>query len=160
MRYSHIAPALGLFGILLAAGCQPVTPAVDLAAEEQAVRTVLDNYVTSVENEDMTLYAQVMAHDASMVNFGAFGDPIVGWDAVQEVIEGQNAALDSIQIDPSQVAVHVSPDGDRAWATSLWRFQAEMGESSLDLPVRCTWVLEKRDGAWIIVHWHKSVPAG
>jgi len=32
-----------------------------------------------------------------------------------------------------------------------------MGENLVSLPVRCTWLLEKREGGWVIVHFHKSV---
>jgi hypothetical protein len=32
-----------------------------------------------------------------------------------------------------------------------------MREQALELPVRCTWILEKREAGWVIVHFHKSV---
>jgi ketosteroid isomerase-like protein len=53
--------------------------------------------------------------------------------------------------------IHVSEDGKLGWATCLWDLTAKMGEPPLSLPVRCTWVLEKRKGEWVIVHFHKSV---
>jgi ketosteroid isomerase-like protein len=127
---------------------------------EMAVRHLLGRYVDAVQREDLDAYGEVVAHDVSMVNFGAFGPPIIGWDALRTVMEGQNAALDAIRVEPSQVAVHVSPSGQEAWATSLWRFQARSGTTDLDLPVRCTWQLQCRDGRWWVVHFHKSVAAG
>jgi uncharacterized protein (TIGR02246 family) len=137
--------------------CQPP---VNVESVEAEVRAVLDRYIASVEQEDMEHYAQLVAHDADMMNFGAFGGPIIGWDGLQEVMEGQNAMLDAIQIDQSNVKVHVLATGDNAWATSLWQFKATAGEALLDLPVRCTWQLERRDGNWQIVHFHKSIAAG
>lgn len=124
------------------------------------VKAALDRYVESVQNEDMEAYAQVVARDAEMVNFGAFGDPIVGWEALREVMEGQNAALNSVRVQQSDVAIHVLPSGNEAWATSLWRFTAAVGDEKLDLPVRCTWQLEMRDGVWKVIHFHKSIAAG
>lgn len=141
----------------VAAACQP---AVDMERAEVEVRAALDRYVECVEQEDMEGYAEIVAHDAAMMNFGAFGGPIVGWDGLREVIEGQYAALDSVQIEQSQVAVNVMPGGGDAWATSLWQFTAKAGESTLDLPVRCTWQLQKRAGGWVITHFHKSLAAG
>ena len=143
--------------LLLGTACQPE---VDMDKTQTEVKSVLDRYVESVQNEDMATYAQVVAQDAAMVNFGAFGDPIVGWEALREVMEGQNAALESIRIEQSDVAVHVLPSGNEAWATSLWRFTADAGEATLDLPVRCTWQLQRRDGVWWVVHFHKSIAAG
>jgi ketosteroid isomerase-like protein len=75
-------------------------------------------------------------------------------------MEGQNAALEDIEIDQSDVRVHVFPGGDNAWATSLWQFKASAGEDQLNLPVRCTWELERREGTWRVVHFHKSIAAG
>jgi len=133
---------------------------VDVEKSRQEIGAVLDQYVQSVVREDMEEYAKHVAHDPDMVSFGAFGAPIVGWEALRGVIEGQNAGLDSILIDQSQVKIHVLPGGANAWATSLWRFRANAGQNALDLPVRCTWILEKREGAWLVVHFHKSIAAG
>lgn len=140
--------------------CVACQPAVDVESAEADVRALLDRYVRCVEQEDMEEYAQVVAHDSDMMNFGAFGEPIVGWDELQAVMEGQNAALEDIAIDQSEVRVHVLPSGDNAWATSLWQFKASAGENQLNLPVRCTWQLERREGTWQVVHFHKSIAAG
>ena len=133
---------------------------VDLEQAEQDVKSVLDQYVASVELEDMEKYASIVCQDAEMVNFGAFGTPIVGWEGLHVVMEGQNAGLDAIKVDQSEVQIHIFPSGTHAWATSQWRFQAKAGEDTLDLPVRCTWVLEKRGKDWKIIHFHKSISAG
>ncbi len=138
-------------------GCQKTTPAVDVEAEKTLILSVLDNYVASIENEDMDLYAKCVAHDADMVNFGAMGEPIIGWEALKKVIEGQNAELSETKISVAEKKIHVSEDGKLAWATCLWDFAAKMGENAASFPVRCTWVLEKREGAWVIVHFHKSI---
>lgn len=133
---------------------------VDPERSQKEIESLLDRYVASVELEDMEQYARIVCHDTEMINFGAFGDPIVGWDGLQAVMESQNAGLDSVKIDQSDVQIHVFPSGSHAWATSQWRFQAKAGENALDLPVRCTWVLEKRGDEWKIIHFHKSIAAG
>jgi len=145
--------------ILLLFACQQKT-VVDVEAEKAAVAGVLDNYVKSIIDEDMDLYGQVVAHDADMVNFGAFGDPIIGWEALKTVIAGQNEMLSGTSIDVSDVNIHIGPNGVIAWATSLWGLKAMAGENEMNLSVRCTWVLEKRDSGWVIVHFHKSIAAG
>ena len=145
------------FSLVLVAGCQRV---VDVAAETTAVTGVLENYITSIEKEDMELYGKVMAHDDGMVNYGTDGAPIVGWGSLKKLIEDQNAALSQTKITAAEVSVRISPSGNWAWATSLWDFRAVVGGKSLALPVRCTWILEKRDGRWLIVHFHKSIACG
>ena len=137
--------------------CQKTAPAVDIEAEKAQIQSVLSNYVASIENEDMDLYAKCVAHDADMVNFGSMGDPIMGWEALQQVIQGQNAALSETKISVAGVKIHVSEEGKLAWGTCLWDFGTRMGESPVSFPIRCTWILEKREGIWIIVHFHKSI---
>ena len=44
-----------------------------------------------------------------------------------------------------------------AWATSRWVFRAAMDDQEIELPLRCTWILEKREQGWILVHFYKSV---
>lgn len=146
-----------LLGLGFFCGCQKTAPPVDIEAEKAQIQSVLSNYVASIENKDMDLYARCVAHDADIVNYGAMGEPIIGWEALKKVIEGQNAALSETKISVAQVKIHVSEDGKLAWATCLWDLAAKMGENPVSLPVRCTWVLEKREGAWGIVHFHKSV---
>jgi len=155
-----------VLAIAVGSGCQQKVEVkteeavkVDIEAEKTAITTLLEDYVRSVENGDMNLYAQNVSHDTDMVDFGAFGDPIVGWDALKKVMEDQNAALSKTKIDVSDQAIHLCESGKLAWATCLWDFKTMMGENPVELPVRCTWVLEKRDNRWVIVHFHKSVPA-
>lgn len=149
--------AILLLGMFLA-GCEVVE--VDTAAETAAVNAVLDSYVKAVLDEDMETYSKNVAHDAAMVNFGGFGGPINGWAALEDVMEQQNVALSETHIDVSDLKIHVSPDGTLAWATCLWTLSAKMGEDPITLPLRCTWILEKREGSWVIVHFHKSMAAG
>lgn len=135
-------------------------PAVDIEAETAAVNKVLDEYVESVEAENMDAYAELVSHDSAMVNFGGFGKPIIGWDALKKVMEGQNEMLSETKIEVSGLKISISADGKLAWATCTWSLKAMMAENEVELPIRCTWVLEKREGGWIIVHFHKSMPAG
>ena len=146
-----------ILALLLTVSCEQKA---DIEAERAAVKTVLDDYVACVENEDMELYAKNVAHDPDMVNYGGFGDPIIGWDALKEVMDNQNAQLSETEIEVSDMAIHVSETGKLAWATCLWKLKATMGESPVELPIRCTWILEKRDAGWVIVHFHKSMAAG
>jgi len=140
--------------LMLTVSCQQKA---DIEAEKAKVKAVLDNYVTSIENEEMDLYAKVMAHVPDMVNFGTSGNPIVGWDALKKIIEDQNAALSETKITVTDLKIHVTETGKVAWATCLWSFKSKIGENPIELPVRCTWILEKQGPDWVIVHFHKSV---
>jgi len=143
--------------LTLVMGCQK---AVDIAVEKSAIQTVLDNYITSIENEDIELYGKIFVHDPNMVNFGTgANERIVGWETLKKAIEDQNAALSETKITQSDVTINISSDRQFAWATSLWNFKATMETQVMQLPIRCSWILEKQDNEWKIVHFHKSVGA-
>jgi ketosteroid isomerase-like protein len=144
--------------LCLLAGCAQ-EPRIDAAAEMEAVKATLDSYVQSVVDEDMQQYWQVMDRDSTMVNVGAGTSMswIAGWEELDEVMNGQNDAFSETTIDVTQEWIRVSPTGSFAWAVTRWDLATVLSDGSRALlPLRCSWVLEKRDGRWIIVHFHKS----
>jgi ketosteroid isomerase-like protein len=151
---------LGLILALAAFGCQQQEKvAIDAAAETAAIKTVLNNYVKSCEAEDMAAYAGNILKDPAMVNFGAFGAPIIAWAGLETVIQGQFDMLSDVKIDVSDMKIKLSSCGDFAWATCLWVFRGMAGENAMELPIRCTWVLQKQGDEWLIAHFHKSIAA-
>ena len=152
---------LSMLVALVVIGCQQEQPpSTERVLDEDAINQLLDKYVTAVETGDTTLYFSLVAHDTDMVNFGAFGGPIYGWQGLKDAITNQFASLSNVKINVTNVDVHDSGCIDWARATSLWQFQATMGDRSFNLPIRCTWILRNRDGKWLIVHFHKSVSQG
>jgi ketosteroid isomerase-like protein len=126
--------------------------------EQQAVKQALNAWITSVEGQDMNLLPTTVAHDPDIVWIGtSVNDWIVGWDGLNQAMQAQNAALDGISISTSDETLHVHPEARFAWATNRWVFKATMSGQQVELPLRCTWVLEKREAGWVIVHFHKSV---
>ncbi len=157
----NISTLLILLIVITIFGCRPQRTAQDkIEKEKAAIQSVLDNYIKSIETENIDLYSKIFVHDPNMVNFGTGEkERIVGWDALKKVIEDQNAALSETKIIQSDITINLSPHGDIAWATSLWNFTAKMDTTVMQLPVRCSWVLEKTRNEWKFVHFHKSVGA-
>ncbi len=129
----------------------------DVDAERQKIKDVLDSYITSIETENMDLYSDVMAHDQNMVNYGTSEAPIVGWESLKSLIENQNSALSQTKITRKDLVIHVGRPGTYAWATDLWDFTTMIGDQATEIPIRCSWFLEKQEGRWVITHFHKSV---
>ena len=155
MKHVSIIISVTILTILM--GCKK---AVDIEAEKSAIKSVLTDYIVSIENEDIELYGKIFVHDPDMVNFGTgANERIVGWDALKKVIEAQNDAISETKITQSNITIDLSNEGQFAWATSLWDFKAKMGDQAMQLPVRCSWILEKIGNEWKIIHFHKSVGA-
>jgi len=141
----------------IAAGCCGQQQDVNIDNDTVAINDILNDYVVSIETADTNMYADLVVHDTGMIDFGAFGEPIRGWNELKQVIANQNATLDSVVIIVSDQRVHIASCGDIAWATSLWDFKAVAAGEPVELPVRCTWVLRKNNDRWRILHFHKSV---
>ena len=131
------------------------TVAVD--GEAAAVAEAIHRYIEAVEVRDLVKYATVVAHEDDLAWYGSMPGQIVGWGEVEGVIREMFDALSDIKITQTDLRIHFSPDRSLAWATCLWDFRARMGDQPVIEPTRCTWVLERRDADWVIVHWHKSV---
>ena len=43
---------------------------INVENEKVLVKKVLDDYVKSIEDEDMNLYSEIVAHDSIMINVG------------------------------------------------------------------------------------------
>jgi ketosteroid isomerase-like protein len=130
---------------------------VSIDVEAAAVAEAIQAYIEAVETEDLDAYARVVSHDPDLAWYGSMPGQIVGWGEVEGVISGMFDDLSAIQITQTDLRIHFSPDLNLAWATCLWDFRAKVGDQAVIEPTRCTWVLERRDARWVIVHWHKSV---
>jgi uncharacterized protein (TIGR02246 family) len=125
--------------------------------ERVAIKAGINAWIEAVESKEIARLPRVVTQDADSVWIGVgAGDWLTGYEALEQGMQAQNAALDDIHIEVSAETIHFSPEADIAWATNQWVFNARMGDQPLAMNLRCTWVLEKREGRWVIVHFHKS----
>lgn len=128
-----------------------------LSDERTAIKAGIDAWITAVERRDMSLVAEAVTQDVGSVWIGpGEGEWLAGYDALEQAMRTQNEALSDIRLDVTEETIHTSPQGDMAWATNRWVFNAGMGGGTFAMPLRCTWILEKREDRWVIVHFHKS----
>lgn len=130
---------------------------VDQMSTRAEVKAAIDAWITSVEDRDISMLPQVVVQDPDAVWIGpGAGEWLPGYESLEQAMQAQNDALHDIHITVSDETIHLSPSGDMAWATNQWIFGAIMGDQALAMPLRCTWIVEKRQNRWIIVHFHKS----
>lgn len=133
---------------------------VDLKADRVEVNTVVNQMVQAIETEDIDLFAKITAHDPDMVNFGTdAAERWVGWDALKDSVEKQFAFFDKTKLTVKDQSIKVNSLGNVAWFSEVadWDVIAQ-GEPTHIEGSRITGVLEKRDGNWVIVQFHISVP--
>jgi len=155
-----------VFLLCFALGCQEQgeeiaeDPTVDIQAEKANVQAVLDNYAKAWETSDFELFSNVFSHDSDLVIFSAVpSKSLAGWDAFQEDVQKTFAESEGIEIAFRDVAINIHGSGNLAWVTSRedWKLMYQDQPVS-DEGARMTWILEKRDGRWVVVHAHWSLP--
>ena len=148
-----------LFGVafLILISCEEK---VDIDTEKANVKTVVDQLEQMLETEDMELLSRIFAHDTDMVNFGTdAAERIVGWESLNELMQKQNAAAENSKLTVNDQVIKVNKYGNTAWFSEVvdWDVVAQGQPASLQ-GLRFTGVLEKRNGNWVIVQMHISVP--
>lgn len=141
-------------------GMSGCTQQVDLAAEKTKVKSVVDQFAQVWEKEDMALLSSIIAHDADMVNYGTdAAEHFVGWEALKEAVEKMFPALENTKITVKEQVVTVHPSGNVAWFAEVWDWDLVVGGKPMHSEgQRFTGVLEKRNGQWVFVQFHNSVP--
>ena len=129
-------------------------------ADTAAVRSVLDKNIRSWETNDVPLFTSIFAHDDDMVNYGTdAAERWVGWNALKASVEKQTAAFADTKMTVQHRDIKLAADGNVAWAAEVLDWSTRTGSEIVNLTgMRVTTVLEKRQGAWLIVHTHYSVP--
>lgn len=147
-----------IFFLLTLVGCKQYV--TDSASEKKAVKAVIDNYAKSWITEDIELYSSTVVHDESLIHVGGSQvlNWIEGWTELEEIIIDQNQSFNDTEIEETKTWVNLSQSGEFAWAVTLWDLTTTLNDrTKCFLPLRCTWILEKMNGSWGIVHFHKSI---
>ena len=149
---------LGIVFLFAITGCEKTV--TDISSEKKAVKAVIDNYAKSWITEDIDLYGSAVMHDESLIHVGGSQglNWIDGWSELKDIIIDQNQSFNDTGIDEKKAWINMSPSGKFAWAVTLWNLTTTLNDGTkCFLPLRCTWILEKQNGSWIIAHFHKSI---
>ena len=136
------------------------TQKVDIEAERAMVQSVLDQVVQANEAEDMELMTKITAHDNDIVQFGSgVTQRFVGWEAFREAMQKQFELVEDMKISVRDRVIKVHSSGSVAWFSEIYDLNFVMQDEPGSLKgVRYTGVMESRDGNWMIVQGHLSVP--
>ena len=132
---------------------------VDVSAqtdEVKAVTDVLTKEAAAVEKGDLAALEKLWANDESVSVFES-GYANYGWtDYRNNHLAPELKEFKNTKYAFSDLKVKI--DGKTAWATFKYTIAADVGARRIDSAGLATAVLEKRDGRWLIVHWHSSAP--
>lgn len=138
--------AAALASALVAAGCAAKAPAVDVAAEAQAVRDRSAEWLKLAQAKDAAGIASgIYTADAVTMFDGSIRH---GAAEIQAGMEAETTAMPNATISWNTSDVRVSSSGDMAYETGSWTFDPDGdGEQPADSGEFVTvWV--KVDGVW------------
>jgi uncharacterized protein (TIGR02246 family) len=124
------------------------------------IEQMLEAYKSAVRAKDVDAFAALYADDVQVYDmWGEWSyDGLGPWRAMAE---GWFGSLGEEQVGFSwdELRTHVSGDVAHAHMFTRYAGLSADGEELRALTNRMTWVLERRDGNWKVVHEHSSSPA-
>jgi len=133
---------------------------VDIETEKARVKLVCDQFVQALETENMEMITKTHAHDDDMVMFGTdAAERWVGWESFRDAVQNQFDAFESVDISVKDQVIKVHESGRTAWFSEIVDFNFKVQGQPVSVNgVRVTGIMDKRDGNWVIIQSHTSVP--
>ena len=132
---------------------------IEIESEKVAVKALLEESISATEDEDMDRLAATFAQDDDLLFVDLPTDKDTkGWPDLKAMFERQFEKYSDVDFKQTGLTINVSKDRQLAWCVYFCDFTAKMGDLPVDQSgARITYVFEKRDGKWLIVHFHYSV---
>jgi ketosteroid isomerase-like protein len=148
-----------LAAIILAATLGPPPQAAAPETDDRAVveQTIRDSIGWALK-KDRPLLERIIAHDQDLFMFNPDSKSTIGWDAFAKNFDvWMDPRFKATGLDVRELRVTFSPSRDAAWWSAILDDLAEWDGKPVGWKdTRWTGVLEKRNGAWVIVQMHFS----
>jgi ketosteroid isomerase-like protein len=127
------------------------------AMTEAAMRAVMDKVAEGYSKRDLSMMQATFALDPDVVMYGTgVNENRIGVTGMQAKAEHDWSLFDKVAITYGWTSI--SAAGRVAWAASDAAFKVQADGQEMTLPVRITFVFEKRGDDWRIVQAHFSSP--
>lgn len=124
--------------------------------DENAIREILTQNTDAFAQNDMPTLDRIWANDEAVIVFEN-GYANYGWNDYRNNHLGpEMKEITNTKYTSSDIKIHIS--GKMAYATFKYAISGDSNGRHFDSGGLGTAVLEKRNGKWLIVHWHSSAP--
>jgi ketosteroid isomerase-like protein len=148
-------------GMFILFGCaQDVDEKVNIKEEKDAIKLVLEKYAIANENQDMEMIEEIWCPSEQIVSFGTVSnEKMVGWSAIRNAVESQFSRFSDTYISYRDQIIEINETGNTAWFSEIINYNfIDDGEAHSYEGLRYTGVLVKKEGKWLLVQTHMSVP--
>ncbi len=152
---------LVLFSAMILFACNPEKKEeINVQQEKDAIKLVLEKYAIANENQDMDMIEDIWCPSERIVSFGTVsGEKMVGWQTIKNAVESQFSRFSDTFISYRDQIIEINETGNTAWFSEIINYNFIMdGEAHSYEGLRYTGVLAKKDGKWLLVQTHMSVP--
>ena len=171
LRARRFVVALGLSLLLLLAGAtqanaqqkdkknknssQPAatTPSIP-PSDELQIDYLISTNLGAWQVGDVDKLHATYADDVTIVQ-GPYMAPVVGWNNYLPLYQQQHARMQQVRMDRTNSIIKLN--GNCAWATFQWDFSATVDGQPSASQGHMTFVMDKRNGKWVITLNHTSV---
>lgn len=122
--------------------------------DPQAIDILVSQMLGAWQVGDVDLMHKAYADDVTMVS-GQWEPPIFGWTNYVRAYQAQRARTQGDRLERTNTYTKVT--GNMAWCTYQWQYTGQVDGVPAAAFGHTTLVLEKRNGAWLIVLNHTSV---
>ncbi|MDY0101292.1 MAG: nuclear transport factor 2 family protein [Lentimicrobium sp.] len=147
--------------LMFSACCSDDKPVCDPVIEKAAIKLALQKYVIANEARNISLISELWANDSAVLSIGTDRhDVLRGAVAVLEKFKEQYRYFEDTYISATNIDIYVHPSCETAWFSEVLQYNYTQGEKAIEYSdLRFTGFMEKRNGAWVIMHTHLSEPA-
>ena len=125
---------------------------------EREIKTIIQKLTGAYERRKIEEFLGCFASDDDVVLYGTGVDEKrIGLEQIRAQVERDWAQTESISMNFGWVSV--SAAGSVAWAAIDGAFDFRANGQAGTIPARVSFVLERRDDGWLIVHSHFSTPS-
>jgi len=125
---------------------------------DKAVRSILQDFSDAYQKRNIEDLIDCFSPDGDVLLYGTGADEKrLGVAEIRSQAERDWAQTESASIVFDWMSI--SAAGEVAWVAVDGAFNLRIDGQDLALPARITFVLERRDGKWLIAHAHFSIPS-
>ncbi len=131
---------------------------VNLEAEKSNIQDVFNQYAAAWKDVDIDQFAKIFSPNEDMVIYDG-QNKFIGWGAWKERLLKSFEEIENINVSFYDHKIHVYPKCNLAYL-SAYEDATWLSEEQPDtvIGIRITWVLEKTNNNWTIIHGHWSIP--
>ena len=129
-------------------------------SQQKAVKAAIDAFYEARRTKDLEGMSELIAHEKDCIHFGTDADERwAGWEKLKKDTIAQFKAQKNLKVSYRDLHIHVSESGDTAWFSQIVDLEGKSKGGVFDLTgARFTGVLQLREGKWVFVQSHLSLP--